>query len=260
MLTPLSKVDPTFYIVMVDLWDADCSKEVNLVRHSSSSPAMSISAATTTNYPPPAERVMTLVHTVVTPHYPVMAPSMPAQSGAVQMYLTPAPMPLPEGTTAQFSNGVPAQGIHISNISHQQQQFHAGAAAAAAMNGQGSPHGHHQHPIYPPPMSLAHLPVAHTAGMFTRNLIGNVVVNATKLKDDHKQEGLWFVFQDLSVRTEGSFRLKFSFVDIGDENVSFSPFHCESISLTMTEPRMCQPRQRLDPRNLLLGNVPGVLG
>jgi len=63
---------------------------------------------------------------------------------------------------------------------------------------------------------LLHLPVAHNAGMFTRNLIGNVVVNATKLKDHNKEEGLWFVFQDLSVRTEGSFRLKFSFVDIGD--------------------------------------------
>jgi hypothetical protein len=69
-----------------------------------------------------------------------------------------------------------------------------------------------------------HLPMAHTAGMFTRNLIGNVVVNATKLKDDKKTEGLWFVFQDLSVRTEGSFRLKFSFVDIGDENVSCHQF------------------------------------
>ena len=134
------------------------------------------------------------------------------------MYLTPAAMPLPEGTSAQFPAGMPAQGIHIS---HSQPQFHAGAAAA--MNGHPSPHGHHPHPMYPPPTSLVHLPMAHTTGMFTRNLIGNVVVNATKLKDHNKEEGLWFVFQDLSVRTEGNFRLKFSFVDIGDENVSL-PF------------------------------------
>jgi hypothetical protein len=209
-----SKIDPTFYIVMVDLWDADCSKEVNLVRHSSSSPAMSISAATTTNYPPPAERVMTLVHTVLsTPHYPVMAPSMPPPGNAVQMYLTPAAMPLPEGTSAQFPSGQPMQSIHISHGAPPP-QFHSGA-----VNGGGQ----QPHPMaagYPAPASLVHMPMAHTAGMFTRNLIGNVVVNATKLKDHNKEEGLWFVFQDLSVRTEGNFRLKFSFVDIGDENVS----------------------------------------
>jgi hypothetical protein len=51
--------------------------------------------------------------------------------------------------------------------------------------------------------------------MYTRNLIGSLSVNASKLEDDRKKLGLWFVLQDLSVRTEGVFRLKMSFVDVG---------------------------------------------
>ena len=43
-------------------------------------------------------------------------------------------------------------------------------------------------------------------GMFTRNLIGSLCVSAFKLTDPHSQMGVWFILQDLSVRTEGSFR------------------------------------------------------
>jgi hypothetical protein len=42
--------------------------------------------------------------------------------------------------------------------------------------------------------------------MFTRNLIGSLAVNAFKLNDTEGKPGFWFVLQDLSVRTEGSFR------------------------------------------------------
>lgn len=43
-------------------------------------------------------------------------------------------------------------------------------------------------------------------GMFTRNLIGSVAVSAFNLCDTEDKRGIWFVLQDLSVRTEGSFR------------------------------------------------------
>ena len=43
-------------------------------------------------------------------------------------------------------------------------------------------------------------------GMFTRNLIGSLCVSAFKLTDCDAQTGIWFILQDLSVRTEGSFR------------------------------------------------------
>lgn len=42
--------------------------------------------------------------------------------------------------------------------------------------------------------------------MYTRNLIGSLTVNASKLQDTNGKHGFWFVLQDLSVRTEGWFR------------------------------------------------------
>lgn len=42
--------------------------------------------------------------------------------------------------------------------------------------------------------------------MFTRNLIGSLCVSAFKLTDTHSEMGIWFILQDLSVRTEGFFR------------------------------------------------------
>ena len=74
-------------------------------------------------------------------------------------------------------------------------------------------------------------------GMFTRNLIGSLAASAFRLSDTDDKIGIWFVLQDLSVRTEGLFRydprglallpfsaqlthtqtyrLRFSFVNVG---------------------------------------------
>lgn len=53
------------------------------------------------------------------------------------------------------------------------------------------------------------------AGMFTRNLIGNCAGSAFRLHDTKDKIGIWFVMQDLSVRTEGSFRYVASFPVLG---------------------------------------------
>ena len=49
-------------------------------------------------------------------------------------------------------------------------------------------------------------PRSAPSGMFTRNLIGSLCVSAFKLTDPDGVMGVWFILQDLSVRTEGSFR------------------------------------------------------
>lgn len=51
-------------------------------------------------------------------------------------------------------------------------------------------------------MTLSHQP----QGMFTRNLIGSLSASAFRLQDPQDKIGIWFVLQDLSVRTEGTFR------------------------------------------------------
>lgn len=48
-----------------------------------------------------------------------------------------------------------------------------------------------------------------------KNLVGSSVASATKLYDlDHKL-GIYFVFQDISFRTEGRFKLAFSLINVG---------------------------------------------
>lgn len=49
-------------------------------------------------------------------------------------------------------------------------------------------------------------PVDQRGGMFTRNLIGSLAASAFKLHDTDDRLGIWFILQDLSVRTEGAFR------------------------------------------------------
>lgn len=44
-------------------------------------------------------------------------------------------------------------------------------------------------------------------GNYTRTLVGPLTANAAKLYDDKKEFGIFFTFQDLSVRTEGARRL-----------------------------------------------------
>lgn len=61
-----------------------------------------------------------------------------------------------------------------------------------------------QHHLSPPVMSTGlQAPI--------RNLTGACVATAFKLYDLDDDMGVWFIFHDLSVRTEGEFRLKFSF-------------------------------------------------
>ncbi|KAG2238069.1 hypothetical protein INT48_002636 [Thamnidium elegans] len=49
---------------------------------------------------------------------------------------------------------------------------------------------------------------------YVRNLIGSTVSNAYHLHNQQNQAGTYFIFHDLSVRTEGTFTLKFIFVNL----------------------------------------------
>ncbi|KAG6903396.1 hypothetical protein C0995_005419 [Termitomyces sp. Mi166 len=50
---------------------------------------------------------------------------------------------------------------------------------------------------------------------YTRTLIGPLSANACRLLDEHRKPGIFFLFQDLSVRTEGTFRLRLRLMNIG---------------------------------------------
>lgn len=204
----INEVETSHYVLTVDLWSADGTREVNLVRHSATSP--SISAATSSSYPPPPPTppphphpqahhphhsqqqqhpgyAHSSMHTQISyPGYPPPPPTPPSQLSQ-QNYYQPPPPP-PQQQQPQHSGG---PGYYSS--------IHGSLPASAQQQ-------------QTPPMQQ---PQQTPSGMFTRNLIGSLTASAFKLTDPDNKIGVWFILQDLSVRTEGSFRLKMNFVNVG---------------------------------------------
>jgi hypothetical protein len=214
---PVDEINSSFFVLTADLWNDSRTHEVNIVRHSNHSPAMSISASTVVSYPPPPERF--LVATMAT-QYGAPAGGMYLVQQPPQQY---APPPQYNGYANGYANGQHQHqhpGSSSFDFAGQQQQQQQGMVHQAPFAGQGHPQ-----------IAYAHLPpqpVAHPQGSHTRNLIGSLAVPASKLKDEKDELGIWFVFQDLSVRTEGHFCLKFAFVDVNDPATPGVPTHDES--------------------------------
>jgi Velvet factor len=49
-----------------------------------------------------------------------------------------------------------------------------------------------------------------------RNLTGSTIANACQLLDTDNKPGVYFIFPDISVRTEGRFTLNFVLIDLSD--------------------------------------------
>lgn len=185
------EVDSTFFVLTVDLWSSDARQEVNLVRASSGAPTVSISTSTLTSYPPHIERgwqdpgPYSLMnqrggYSTAPPGYAMNpAPHMPHQMPAYhQAYPGASPITAPQMPQYPGQYGAPPPGHPSYQVAPQ------------AM------------PVMPPTAPAT----SSATGMFTRNLIGSLSVNAFRLNDTTGKMGFWFVLQDLSVRTEGVFR------------------------------------------------------
>ncbi|KAG0650974.1 Velvet complex subunit B [Hyphodiscus hymeniophilus] len=248
-------IDFSLFVLTVDLWSYDGKGEVNLVRHTTVSPSISLSNA--------------LSYAETRPIYAPIQPQQQQQfkneSNQVPAYsqqpYNPYPRDGPPPVIAYVQH--PGQEYNVSyghgygpnDIMHpshtqritltpqeQQQRYSAGAITGAQIHAQGVQgrpdayppqsgyRGHQgqqgnqgnqgqqgqqgqseqgdQHPQNPRQPQ-------QPQGMFTRNLIGSLAASAFRLTDTDDRIGIWFVLQDLSVRTEGTFRLRFSFVNVG---------------------------------------------
>ncbi|KAF5364333.1 hypothetical protein D9756_000182 [Leucocoprinus leucothites] len=65
------------------------------------------------------------------------------------------------------------------------------------------------------PMTTSYPPMQSPRLAYTRTLVGPLSANATRLQDEHRKPGIFFLFQDLSVRTEGTFRLRMRLMNVG---------------------------------------------
>lgn len=190
-------IDSTYFVLMVDLWNEEMQTPVNLVRHSSAAPTVSISSSTTTSYPPPPERSHFVTTAALTGYDPTpYRPQMQAQG-----------MVAPGGYGGH--TGMPVPSPQQAQQQHQQQQQHGYYPNPVPPQSYAQ-----QYATYPSPAQtmMAATPMGSN---HTRNLIGMNAVNACRLNDINNKPGFWFVLQDLSVRTEGTFRLKLLLFDIG---------------------------------------------
>lgn len=218
-----NEVEHGMFVLNVDLWDDRGVREVNLVRHSGSSPG--ISSTTPASYQDSGS-------------YSAIAPQQsfkiePGQQGGYNPYPQPPQVtPYSNGQPPQYSNAPPyhpqqgyVQPMNGSGYAPQgysqppQQTYytHGGAAPQGAEYGGQPQIGYGNRQYTPADMSVPRAPVTsgQPQGMFTRNLIGSLAASAFRLTDPSDKIGIWFVLQDLSVRTEGTFRLRFSFVNVG---------------------------------------------
>ncbi|CAO3664743.1 unnamed protein product [Rhizopus stolonifer] len=68
-----------------------------------------------------------------------------------------------------------------------------------------------------------------------RNLIGSVICNAYSLHDENSIPGIYFIFQDLSIRLEGAYTLKFIFINLEERHIdSNTKIQTEIISQPFT--------------------------
>ncbi|CCU74869.1 RYP3/VelB [Blumeria hordei DH14] len=202
------------FVLNVDLWSADGKAEVNLVRQTANSP--SISSTISVPYQDNTAGATTAYHLPSTVKSDAGPPAYAHfANDAVNSFS-------PQHQHLQTYNGQPAYHATFSQPPTSQQMYFTPAALHAASPsspyadsgpGQASPYPAR---AFPPPDSHRMPATSPPQGMFTRNLIGSLTANASRLTDPEDKIGIWFVLQDLSVRTEGDFRLRFSFVNVSE--------------------------------------------
>ncbi|KAK4659142.1 hypothetical protein QC762_107600 [Podospora pseudocomata] len=195
-----NEIEYGMYVLNVDLWDEHALKEVNLVRHTTASP--SISSTSPASY----------AQMESTPAYSNILPSNipPRDVGYGQVYPPPGQAVSPYGMQPAYGAGF----VGAPNSGYGQAPYFRDYPQEVGMSyGFGPPR------VFEPSYGIGgqRMSIGGTApsGMFTRNLIGSLAASAFRLNDPDDKIGIWFVLQDLSVRTEGCFRLRFSFVNVG---------------------------------------------
>ncbi|KAI5462947.1 velvet factor-domain-containing protein [Mariannaea sp. PMI_226] len=201
-----SDIDYSMFVLNVDLWNEEGSQEVNLVRSSTGTP--SISSTVPYSYAALNDR-NDPNHVQYHPPIPPNA-EYPQSSGGQYGQDYPAQSP----SYAQVPSSYSQNGSYVPPQQFYPQHGYRGEPTPPNMPQfrNGSQSGYSQETN-----TLTRMAVVggQPQGMFTRNLIGSLAASAFRLSDTQDRIGIWFVLQDLSVRTEGPFRLRFSFVNVG---------------------------------------------
>jgi hypothetical protein len=191
-------------VLNVDLWNLHGIREDNCVKHNNTSP--SISSSITSVYPaaigpqPPSfqplpsydlNRLPTYGQTRSGPQPNPLSPIMISSPSSVATYIS---------TPASVNGNGYVHGGPSSPANYNYSGGHQGLQPARGSQDMGSSRGE--------------------GIQVAKNLIGSSSSSAFRLKDMDNKVGLWFILQDLSVRTEGWFRLKMNFFSLGEFNLT----------------------------------------
>ena len=102
----------------------------------------------------------------------------------------------PARSTQEMHVGQPEADPHSSHISSEQSMY----ASASVAQQQMRDVNHLSPSSSSSPVANAPLP----GHVYTRTLVGPLSANACRLLDEHRKPGVFFLFQDLSIRTEGA--------------------------------------------------------
>ncbi|KAM3425844.1 hypothetical protein NHJ13734_009879 [Beauveria thailandica] len=198
-----NEIDHATFVLNVDLWNAEGTREVNLVRSSAAALSSTASSITSQGFDChnsaeasygmhvlPSGRDASYSRQLA-PQYQSEPAAQESYHGGIQTYRSGGSYTPPPQHKQQYHDYGPEQAIPLqSNGRHSR-------AASTSDGGHGPESGI---------ISRASVNGGQPQGMFTRNLIGSVAVSAFNLCDTEDKRGIWFVLQDLSVRTEGNFR------------------------------------------------------
>ncbi|ERF71329.1 hypothetical protein EPUS_03483 [Endocarpon pusillum Z07020] len=236
-------IDISFFVITVDLWDEEAQKEVNLVKHAANSPSISTASAVAYPQTPTANSATQAFY-----QYP--------QSNFASPNNAPQQNPTSPYYSTHGQQGYAGVASNYSQYGHTQYGFnHTGFGPNNPQSNGQFMHASPSHPSYMLTHQQQALATPHQpTGMFTRNLIGALSASAFRLHDQNKKFGIWFILQDLSIRTDGIFRyekehpfqeptnlssplrsLKFNFVNVGLQNANPTPLNTNT-NTTTTSP------------------------
>ncbi|KAK9480105.1 velvet factor [Lipomyces japonicus] len=200
----VSNLDVSFFALTVELWSADCRHNLSLVSAVPGYMPVPIPASSWYSLSPSYS-------SVPASSFPSSSlSSSPSSSSASASASASASTSASISASASlsFSSSLLSSSSSSSTLSTTAKHYSnspAGDGTAAPAPAQAVSDSNHAHNYSTPTFTSP--PV--------KNLIGSVVATAFKLHDLQGRLGVWFVLQDLSVRTEGDFRLKVSFVNLG---------------------------------------------
>ncbi|KAI1208085.1 uncharacterized protein F4807DRAFT_164755 [Annulohypoxylon truncatum] len=200
-----NEVEHQHYVLHVDLWSENGDKEVNLVKHSQQSPSISSTQASSFREVIEGSQTSGYGYQSIVPSNREYA----QQTNAGYPHAMPPYQPDPYGQGYGYPPqaqpyGYPGGGYRnemVPGVPQLPSQPMFGPRFSQDMSG----HQMTQHRLMGP---------QSPNGMYTRNLIGSLAASASRLTDPTDKIGIWFILQDLSVRTEGWFRLRFSFINL----------------------------------------------